>query len=78
MYPFVLEAEEIRTVSSSIVSVDPSQIPKAIRDQETEGQKAARGKKTQASKVGKKATPPAAEKDVDPLRSLAQQLGFGV
>lgn len=77
-YPFVIEAETIRQVSSEIVSVDPSQIPKALRDQETSGQKAARGKTSKAAKKGAKQTKPAVDKDVDPLRSLAQGLGLDV
>jgi hypothetical protein len=77
-YPFVLEATEIRTVSSQVVSVDPSQIPKSVRDKESSAQKEARGKKKKPVQGGKQAEQLATEKDTDPLRSLAQQLGFGV
>lgn len=77
-YPFVIEAETIRQVSSEVVSVDPSQIPKSLRDQETTDQKDARGKASKGAKKGAKQTKDAADKDVDPLRSLAQGLGFGV
>ena len=77
-YPFTIEAEESRQVSSEIVSVDPSQIPKDLRDLETAGQKEARGKTSKAAKKGAKQTKPAVDKDVDPLRTLAQGLGFSV
>jgi hypothetical protein len=81
-YPFVLEAEEVRVVSSTSVAVDPALLPKEIQDEETgtktTGQKAARGKAGKATKSGKKAAKAATEKDVDPLRKLAQLAGFNV
>jgi hypothetical protein len=82
-YPFVIEAETIRQVSSEVVSVDPSQIPKSLRDQETTDQKTtdhkdARVKASKGVKKGAKQTKDAADKDVDPLRSLAQGLGLDV
>jgi hypothetical protein len=81
-YVFTLEAEEIRVVSSTSVSVDPSLLPKEIQDAETgtstEGQKAARGKKKPPSTSGKAATKAATPKDVDPLRSIAKLAGFDV
>lgn len=77
-YPFVLEAEEIRTVASSSVAVDPSQLPKELQDAETAGQKDARGKAGKATNSGKKATKKATEKDIDPLRKLAKYVGFDV
>jgi len=77
-YPFVLEAEEIRVVSSTSVDVDPSQLPKELQDKETEGQKEARKKKKKPKNSGKKAPKTATEKDVDPLRKLAQLAGFDV
>jgi hypothetical protein len=81
-YPFVLEAEEIRTVSSTSVAVDPSQLPKEIQDEETgtstSGQKAARGKAGKATTSGKTAAKAATQKDVDPLRSIARLAGFDV
>lgn len=77
-YPFVMEARPIRIVSSDIVDVDPSQVPKALQDKETKAQKNNRGKKGPKKNGGKKLTENAADKDVDPLRSLAQGLGFNV
>jgi hypothetical protein len=77
-YSFVLEAEEIRTVSSTSVAVDPSQLPKEMQDLETTDQKGARGKASKATNSGKKATKKATEKDIDPLRKVAQYVGFNV
>lgn len=81
-YVFVLEAEEIRTVTSTSVNVDPSLLPKEIQDEETgtntDGQKAARKKSSKPTDSGKKTPKAATKKDIDPLRSLAQSLGFNV
>ena len=77
-YPFVIEAEEIRVVSSTSVEVDPSLLPKEIQDQETSGQKDARGKKGKKTKSGKKQPKAATEKDIDPLRQLAQFVGISI
>ncbi len=77
-YPFVLEAENLRIFSSAITDVDPSQIPKNLRDKEQEKHKKAAGKKKPPTNEGQKATETATKKDQDPLRTLAQGLGFGV
>lgn len=77
-YPFVLEAENLRIFSSAITDVDPSQIPKNLRDKEQEKHKKAAGKKKPPSNEGQKASEEATKKDQDPLRSLAQGLGFDV
>lgn len=73
-YPFVLEAEEIRVVSSTSVEVDPSLLPKEIQDEETgtntTGQKAARKKSGKATTGGKKAAKVATDKDIDPARQV--------
>lgn len=77
-YSFVLEARQIRQVSSDTSLVDPSLVPKALQDVQTGGQKAAEAKGKPPSNGGSKIPKDAAPKDVDPLRTLAQSLGFNV
>ncbi len=77
-YPFVLEAKEVRIVQSEITSIDPSQVPKELQDKELDKHKKGSKKAQKTNNQGKKATEAATEKDVDPLRSLAQGLGFNV
>jgi hypothetical protein len=77
-YQFVLEAKQVRQVSSEFSFVDPSQVPKAIQDKQTSAQKAASAKTKAPTNAGKKLTKDATPKDVDPLRTAAQALGFSV
>lgn len=77
-YPFVLEAEEIRIFSSAIAEIDPSQIPKNLREKEQSKHKKGSGKKKKPTNGGQKAAKDATKKDEDPLRTLARGLGFGV
>ncbi len=77
-YPFVLEAENLQIFSSAITDVDPSQIPKKLRDKEQDKHKKAAGKKKPPTNEGQKAAEEATKKDQDPLRTLAQGLGFDV
>lgn len=77
-YSFVMEARQIRQVSSDTSLVDPSLVPKALQDVQTDGQKAAEAKGKPPSNGGNKPTKPAAPKDVDPLRSVVRFLGGDV
>lgn len=69
-YPFVLEAEEIRVVSSTSVEVDPALLPKEQQDQETEEQKTTRRKKKKPKNKGKKPPKETTKEDRDPARLL--------
>jgi hypothetical protein len=77
-YPFVLEARNLNIYQSQITSIDPSQIPKNLRDKELEKHKKGSGKKKPTENKGQKVTEKATSKDEDPLRLLARGLGFGV
>lgn len=77
-YKFVLEAENLQIFSSAIATIDPSQIPKNLRDKEQSKHKKGQGKKKPPSNEGQKMAKDATKKDQDPLRTLAQGLGFDV
>jgi hypothetical protein len=77
-YPFVLEARNLKIFNSAITSIDPSQIPKKLRDKEQSRHKKGSGKAKKEDNKGLKATEEATSKDEDPLRLLARGLGFGV
>lgn len=77
-YPFVMEARNLKIYSSSITDIDPSQIPKDLREKEEEKHKKGAGKKKKKDNKGQKTPEEATSKDEDPLRLLARGLGFGV
>jgi len=52
---FILEAREVRRVSSEVTSVDPSQVPKELKDKETDSQKKAKKKSDRKKDGGAKA-----------------------
>lgn len=77
-YPFVLETRNFKIFSSSVTDIDPSQIPKNLREKEEEKHKKGSGKKKPTDNQGQKVAEDATKKDEDPLRTLARGLGFDV
>lgn len=77
-YPFTLEARNLNIYQSSITSIDPSQIPKKLKDKEQSRHKKGAGKNQKKNDKGQKVAENATKKDEDPLRTLARGLGFSV
>jgi len=73
---FTIEAQEVKIVSSEIVGVDPSQIPKELADKKEDRHKKGEKKASKLKDKGNKTTDPTQEKEKSWLAQLAGGL-FG-